>query len=48
MVTALAVRWLAHRGLRRRGAGNLMCAAQAAAVLLGLAVIAIWPAGWPI
>ena len=30
------------------GTQNLMCAAQAAAVLLGLAVVAIWPAGWPI
>ena len=30
------------------GVQNLMCAAQAAAVLLGLAVVAIWPAGWPI
>jgi divalent metal cation (Fe/Co/Zn/Cd) transporter len=30
------------------GTQNLMCAAQAAAVLIGLAVIAVWPAGWPI
>jgi divalent metal cation (Fe/Co/Zn/Cd) transporter len=30
------------------GIQNLMCAAQAAAVLSGLAVVAIWPAGWPI
>jgi divalent metal cation (Fe/Co/Zn/Cd) transporter len=30
------------------GTQNLMCAAQAAAVLIGLAVVAIWPAGWPI
>ena len=30
------------------GTQNLMCAAQAAAVLLSLAVVAIWPAGWPI
>ena len=30
------------------GTQNLMCAAQAAAILLGLAVVAIWPAGWPI
>jgi divalent metal cation (Fe/Co/Zn/Cd) transporter len=30
------------------GIQNLMCAAQAAAVLLGLAVVAIWPAEWPI
>jgi divalent metal cation (Fe/Co/Zn/Cd) transporter len=30
------------------GIQNLMCAAQAAAVLAGLAVIAIWPGGWPI
>jgi divalent metal cation (Fe/Co/Zn/Cd) transporter len=30
------------------GIQNLMCAAQAAAVLVGLAVVAVWPAGWPI
>jgi divalent metal cation (Fe/Co/Zn/Cd) transporter len=30
------------------GTQNLMCAAQAAAVLAGLAVIAVWPGGWPI
>jgi len=30
------------------GTQNLMCAAQAAAVLIGLSVIALWPAGWPI
>jgi divalent metal cation (Fe/Co/Zn/Cd) transporter len=30
------------------GIQNLMCAVQAAAVLLGLAVVAIWPAGWPV
>jgi hypothetical protein len=30
------------------GIQNLMCAAQAAAVLFGLAVVAIWPAGWPV
>jgi divalent metal cation (Fe/Co/Zn/Cd) transporter len=30
------------------GTQNLMCAAQAGAVLVGLAVIAIWPGGWPI
>ena len=30
------------------GTQNLMCAAQAAAVLTGLAVIAAWPGGWPI
>jgi len=29
------------------GTQNLTCAAQAAAVLLGLAIVAIWPAGWP-
>ena len=32
----------------REGIQNLMCASQAAAVLLGLAVVAIWPAGWPV
>jgi divalent metal cation (Fe/Co/Zn/Cd) transporter len=30
------------------GTQNLICAAQAAAVLVGLAVIALWPGGWPI
>jgi divalent metal cation (Fe/Co/Zn/Cd) transporter len=30
------------------GAQNLMCAAQAAAVLAGLAVVAVWPGGWPV
>jgi len=30
------------------GLQNLMCAAQAAAVLIGLAVIAAWPAAWPV
>jgi divalent metal cation (Fe/Co/Zn/Cd) transporter len=30
------------------GIQNLMCAAQAAAVLLALAVAAAWPAAWPI
>src|SRR5215475_404731 len=30
------------------GTQNLMCAAQAAAVLLALAVVAIWPSGWPV
>ena len=30
------------------GTQNLMCAAQAAAVLIGLVVIAVWPGGWPI
>jgi divalent metal cation (Fe/Co/Zn/Cd) transporter len=30
------------------GIQNLMCAAQAAAVLIGLAVVAIWPGGWPV
>jgi divalent metal cation (Fe/Co/Zn/Cd) transporter len=30
------------------GTQNLMCAAQAAAVLTGLAAIAVWPGGWRI
>jgi len=30
------------------GTQNLMCAAQAAAVLLALTVVAIWPGGWPV
>ena len=29
------------------GTQNLMCAAQAAAVLAGLAVVAVWPGAWP-
>lgn len=30
------------------GTQNLICAGQAAAVLIGLAVTAAWPGGWPI
>jgi divalent metal cation (Fe/Co/Zn/Cd) transporter len=30
------------------GTQNLMCAAQAAGVLLALAVVAVWPGSWPI
>jgi divalent metal cation (Fe/Co/Zn/Cd) transporter len=30
------------------GTQNLMCAAQAAGVLLALVVVAVWPSGWPI
>ena len=30
------------------GTQNLMCAAQAAAVLIGLVVVALWPGGWPV
>jgi divalent metal cation (Fe/Co/Zn/Cd) transporter len=30
------------------GTQNLMCAAQAAGVLLALAVVVIWPGGWPV
>jgi divalent metal cation (Fe/Co/Zn/Cd) transporter len=30
------------------GTQNLMCAAQAAGVLLALVVVAVWPGGWPI
>jgi len=45
-----------HRLSERLGSGatagegtqNLMCAAQAAGVLLALVVVAIWPGGWPI
>jgi divalent metal cation (Fe/Co/Zn/Cd) transporter len=29
------------------GTQNLMCAAQAGAVLAGLAVVAVWPGAWP-
>ena len=30
------------------GTQNLMCAAQAAGVLLALVVVVVWPGGWPI
>src|SRR5262245_15638397 len=30
------------------GTQNLLCAAQAAGVLLALVVVAVWPGGWPI
>jgi divalent metal cation (Fe/Co/Zn/Cd) transporter len=30
------------------GTQNLMCAAQAAGVLLALVVVAVWPGGWPV
>ena len=30
------------------GTQNLMCAAQAAGVLVALVVVAVWPGGWPI
>lgn len=30
------------------GTQNLMCAAQAAAVLAGLVIVAVWPGGWPV
>jgi divalent metal cation (Fe/Co/Zn/Cd) transporter len=30
------------------GTQNLMCAAQAAAVLAGLVIVAAWPGGWPV
>lgn len=30
------------------GTQNLICASQAAAVLLALAVVAVWPGGWPV
>jgi divalent metal cation (Fe/Co/Zn/Cd) transporter len=39
---------LSSEAAASEGTQNLMCAAQAAAVLVGLAVIAIWPGGWPI
>jgi divalent metal cation (Fe/Co/Zn/Cd) transporter len=32
----------------REGTQNLMCAAQAAGVLLALVVVASWPGGWPV
>lgn len=39
---------LSSEATASEGTQNLMCAAQAAAVLAGLAVIAMWPGGWPI
>jgi Cation efflux family len=56
-VIIMPVLGIAKRRLGRRlgsgatageGIQNLMCAVQAAAVLIGLAVVAIWPGGWPI
>jgi divalent metal cation (Fe/Co/Zn/Cd) transporter len=41
-------RQLGSAATASEGIQNLMCAAQAAAVLVGLAVVATWPAGWPI
>ena len=41
-------RRLSSGAIAGEGIQNLMCAAQAGAVLLGLAVVAIWPAGWPV
>ncbi|WP_322860248.1 cation transporter [Mycobacterium europaeum] len=46
--------WTKHRLAARLGSGatagegkqNYLCAAQAAAVLVGLAVTAVWPGGW--
>lgn len=47
---------LKHRLGRRLGSAatasegtqNLMCAAQAGAVLAGLAIVAVWPGWWPV
>jgi hypothetical protein len=36
------------RATAGEGTQNLMCAAQAAGVLLALVVVAVWPGGWPI
>jgi len=51
-VLGLAKRRLGERLVSGATAGegtqNLMCAAQAAGVLLALVVVAIWPGGWPI
>ena len=38
---------LHSRATAREGTQNLICAAQAAIVLVGLIVIGIWPGGWP-
>jgi divalent metal cation (Fe/Co/Zn/Cd) transporter len=55
-VVVMPVLGAAKRRLGRRlgsgatageGTQNLMCAAQAAAVLAGLAVVAVWPGAWP-
>ncbi len=56
-VAIMPVLGIAKRRLGRRldsaatageGIQNLMCAAQAAAVLVGLALVAIWPGAWPV
>lgn len=38
---------LHSRAAAGEGTQNLICAAQAAVVLVGLIVIGIWPGGWP-
>jgi divalent metal cation (Fe/Co/Zn/Cd) transporter len=40
-------RRLSSEATAGEGTQNLMCAAQAAAVLAGLAVVAAWPGAWP-
>jgi divalent metal cation (Fe/Co/Zn/Cd) transporter len=51
-VLGIAKRRLAERlgsgATTGEGTQNLMCAAQAAGVLLALVVVAVWPGGWPI
>ena len=51
-VLGLAKRRLGNRlgsgATAGEGTQNLMCATQAAGVLLALVVVAIWPGGWPI
>ena len=39
---------LDSRATAGEGTQNLLCAAQAAGVLLALVVVAVWPGGWPI
>src|SRR5262249_33048738 len=39
---------LASAATAGEGTQNLMCAAQAAGVLLALVVVAVWPGAWPI
>jgi divalent metal cation (Fe/Co/Zn/Cd) transporter len=51
-VLGITKRRLGHRldsaATAGEGIQNLMCAAQAAAVLVSLALVAVWPGAWPI
>ena len=47
-VLGTAKRRLGSGATAGEGTQNLMCAAQAAAVLVSLVVVAAWPGGWPV